>query len=165
MATPSSSRGATVGHAHLKVADLERAVAFYRDLIGMKVMARYGTRAAFLSFDGYHHDLGLNTWESAGGTPPPAGHTGLYHAAFLFRDRASLGQVIDRLREAGHRLTGAADHGVSEAVYLNDPDGNGLELYRDRPKEQWDYADDGQIAMVNAPLDVESIIAEGRAAS
>ena len=156
--------GATVGHGHLKVAELERAIAFYRDVIGMKVMMLYKDQAAFLSFDDYHHHLGLNTWESLAGSPPPHGHTGLYHIAFVFPDRKSLGQVIDRVRNAGYKLTGAADHGVSEAVYLNDPDGNGLELYRDRAKTEWPSLENGEISIINAPLDVEAIVEEGRAA-
>ncbi|MEO1701817.1 MAG: VOC family protein [Pseudomonadota bacterium] len=153
--------GTRVGHGHLKVSDLERSVRFYRDIIGMNVMARYGNQAAFLSFDDYHHDLGLNTWDSTGGTPPPPGHTGLFHVAFLYPDRSSLGQVIDRVRQAGYRLTGASDHGVSEAVYLNDPDGNGLELYRDRPREEWPRDDAGNLLMYNVPLNVEALIEEG----
>ncbi|MEM1387778.1 MAG: VOC family protein [Pseudomonadota bacterium] len=157
--------GAHVGHSHLKVADLDRAVAFYRDVIGMRLVLLYGRRAAFLSFDGYHHHLGLNTWESHGATPPPPGHTGLYHVAFVFPDRATLGAVIDRVQQAGYPLTGAADHGVSEAVYLDDPDGNGLELYRDRPPETWRYRADGQLEMLNAPLDVAALVAESRAAA
>jgi len=142
--------GATVGHGHLKVADLERAVTFYRDVIGMKEVLRHRDQAAFLSFDDYHHHLGLNTWDSAGGTPP---------------DRSSLGQVIDRIYDAGYALTGAADHLVSEAVYLNDPDGNGVELYRDRPKAEWPHDGNGVLQMSNAPLDVAALVAEGRAAA
>lgn len=155
--------GAHVGHGHLMVADLKRAVTFYTEVIGMRLVVNYGEQAAFLSFDDYHHHLGLNTWHSKDGTPPPKGHTGLYHVAFVFPDRKSLGQVIDRVRQAGFALTGAADHGVSEAVYLNDPDGNGLELYRDRPKAEWGRNPDGTYKMVNDPLDVESLVAEGRA--
>lgn len=155
--------GAHVGHGHLMVADLDRAVEFYRDVIGMRVVLMYGEQAAFLSFDDYHHHLGLNTWESKGGTPPPKGHTGLYHVAFLFPDRKTLGRVIDRVQRAGYNLTGAADHGVSEAVYLNDPDGNGLELYRDRPQSEWSFDEDGQLEMINSPLDVAALVQEGRA--
>ena len=155
--------GARVGHGHLKVADLDRAVAFYRDVIGMRVVLLYGEQAAFLSFDDYHHHLGLNTWESKDGTPPPTGHTGLYHVAFVFPDRKTLGQAIDRVQKAGFELTGAADHGVSEAVYLNDPDGNGLELYRDRPQSEWKFDDNNILEMINGPLDVASLVAEGRA--
>jgi len=155
--------GAHVGHAHLKVSDLDRAIAFYRDVIGMRVMLLYGEQAAFLSFDDYHHHLGLNTWESKGSTPPPKGHSGLYHVAFVFPDRAALGQVIDRVRTAGYKLTGAADHSVSEAVYLDDPDGNGVELYRDRPQSEWKLNDDDKPILINEPLDVEALVAEGRA--
>ncbi len=155
--------GAHVGHEHLKVADLDRAIAFYRDVIGMRVMLRWGASAAFLSFDDYHHHLGLNTWESKDGAPPPKGHTGLYHIAFLFPDRKALGAVIDRVQSAGYKLTGAADHGVSEAVYLDDPDGNGLELYRDRPQSEWKMTDEGFVEMVNSPLDVAALVSEARA--
>ncbi|MEM1289233.1 MAG: VOC family protein [Pseudomonadota bacterium] len=155
--------GASIGHGHLMVADLDRAIGFYRDVIGMRLVVLYGDQAAFMSFDDYHHHLGLNTWHSKNGTPPPEGHTGLFHVAFLFPDRRALGQVIDRVQKAGHPLTGAADHGVSEAVYLNDPDGNGLELYRDRPKAQWPVNSEGKLKMMNAPLDVAAIVAEGRA--
>ena len=164
MADEMLGGGACVGHAHLRVADLDRAVAFYRDVIGMEVTARYGGEAAFLSWDGYHHHLGLNTWQSLGAAPPPAGHTGLYHVAFLFPDRVALGRVIRRVLNAGHALTGAADHGVSEAVYLDDPDGNGLELYRDRPRGDWPWQADGTIRMSNTRLDVDALIAESRAA-
>ncbi|MBL4872339.1 MAG: VOC family protein [Rhodobacteraceae bacterium] len=157
--------GAHVGHGHLKVADIERAVEFYRDVVGMRVILRIGEQAAFLSFDGYHHHLGLNTWESKDGTPPPKGHTGLYHIAFVFPNRVALGQVIDRVQSAGYVLTGSADHGVSEAVYLDDPDGNGLELYRDRPQSEWRIDDNGNLTMSNTPLDVAALVNEGRAAS
>lgn len=149
-----------VGHVHLRVADLDRAVAFYRDVLGFEEQARVGDQAAFLGAGGYHHHIGLNTWDSKGGTPPARGHTGLYHSAFLYPDRRSLGLVIKRVLAAGYTLTGAADHGVSEAVYLNDPDGNGVELYRDRPPEDWPRDADGRLAMVNDRLDVDAIIAE-----
>lgn len=152
----------TVGHVHLKVADLERAIAFYRDVLGFELTQRYGERAAFLGAGGYHHHIGLNTWESAGGTPPPKGHTGLYHSAFLFPDRKSLGAAVARVLDAGYPLDGAADHGVSEAVYLRDPDGNGVELYRDRAAEDWPRDAHGTLAMFNDPLDVEALVAEGR---
>ena len=157
--------GAKIGHGHLRVADLKRAVAFYRDVIGMRVVLQRSDQVAFLSFDDYHHHLGLNTWNSKGGTPPPKGHTGLFHLALLFPDRATLGQAIDRVQKAGHTLTGAADHGVSEAVYLNDPDGNGLELYCDRPPSEWEIEADGTLKLVNDPLDVDALVADGRAAS
>lgn len=149
-----------VGHVHLKVADLDRAMAFYRDVLGFEEMQRFGDKAAFLGAGGYHHHVGLNTWHSLDGKPPPEGTTGLYHSAFLYPDRASLGAVIKRVQDAGYTLTGAADHGVSEAVYLNDPDGNGVELYRDRAPEEWPRDADGKLAMMNAPLDVEAIVAE-----
>lgn len=149
-----------VGHVHLKVADLERAIAFYSGLLGFGVTQRYGPRAAFLAAGGYHHHIGLNTWESAGGTPPPPGHTGLYHTAFLFPHRKALAQVFKRLVEAGWPIDGAADHGVSEAIYLTDPDGNGVELYVDRPEPDWPRAADGTLAMVNAQFDLTALLAE-----
>lgn len=149
-----------VGHVHLKVADLDRAIAFYSDVLGFELMQRYGPQAAFLGAGGYHHHIGLNTWESAGGTPPPPGHTGLYHSAFLYPDRASLGRVLARVIAAGIPLDGAADHGVSEAIYLRDPDGNGVELYRDRPPEEWPLDAQGGISMVNRPLDLDGLLAE-----
>ncbi|MEM1076419.1 MAG: VOC family protein [Pseudomonadota bacterium] len=149
-----------VGHVHLRVADLDRAVTFYRDVLGFEETQRYGDEAAFLGAGGYHHHVGLNTWNSKNGTPPPAGHSGLYHSAFLFPDRKSLGAVIKRALAAGHKLTGAADHGVSEAVYLDDPDGNGVELYRDRPPAEWPRDANGALAMVNDRLDVDAIVAE-----
>jgi catechol 2,3-dioxygenase len=149
-----------VGHVHLKVADLERAIAFYSGVLGFEVQQRYGAQAAFLSAGGYHHHIGLNTWESAGGTPPPPGHTGLYHTAFLFPDRASLGAAMKRVIAAGIPLDGAADHGVSEAIYLRDPDGNGVELYRDKPQAEWPRDATGQLRMVNARLDLQALLAE-----
>ena len=126
-----------IGHVHLKVADIERALAFYCGVLGFEEQARYGDQAAFVSAGGYHHHIGLNTWESKGGTPPPPGHTGLYHAAIRYPDRTTLADALRRLVDAGIPLDGASDHGVSEALYLRDPDGNGLELYRDRPREEW----------------------------
>ncbi|MAQ46869.1 glyoxalase [Roseovarius sp. 22II1-1F6A] len=149
-----------IGHVHLKVADLDRALRFYRDVLGFEVTQRYGTQAAFLSAGGYHHHIGLNTWDSAGATPPPPGHTGLYHTAFLYPDRASLGAVLARVLAAGFALDGAADHGVSEAVYLRDPDGNGVELYRDRAEADWPRNPDGSLAMTNRALDLEALLAE-----
>lgn len=149
-----------IGHVHLKVADLERAIAFYRDVLGFEETVRYGPQAAFLSAGGYHHHIGLNTWESLGGTAPPMGHTGLYHTAFLFPDRASLGAVLKRAIDAGIAIDGAADHGVSEAVYLRDPDGNGVELYRDRPEAEWPRDSGGNLMMSNTRLDLNALLAE-----
>ena len=149
-----------VGHVHLKVADLDRAIAFYSGILGFDVTQRYGKQAAFLSAGGYHHHIGLNTWDSLGGSPPPPGHTGLYHSAFLFPDRKSLAQVLKRLVEAGYPLTGATDHGVSEALYLDDPDGNGVELYRDRPEADWPRDADGSLKMITKRLDVQALLAE-----
>ncbi len=149
-----------IGHVHLKVADLERAIAFYSDILGFELTSRYGPQAAFLSAGGYHHHIGLNTWESLEGTSPPPGHTGLYHTAFLYPDRASLGAVLKRVVDAGIPIDGAADHGVSEAVYLRDPDGNGVELYRDRPEADWPRDAHGNLTMSNARLDVNALLAE-----
>lgn len=152
-----------VGHVHLRVSDLDQSIAFYRDVLGFNLRQRYGAQAAFMAAGEYHHHLGLNTWESLGGSPAPKGHPGLYHAAFLYPDRATLGAAIANVVDQGIEITGAADHGVSEAVYFDDPDGNGIELYRDRAPEDWPTADDGTLKMVNAPLDVAALIAEGRA--
>ncbi len=149
-----------VGHVHLKVADLDRAIAFYSGLLGFDVTQRYGAQAAFLSAGGYHHHIGLNTWESLGATPPPPGHTGLYHSAFLFPHRKALADVLKRLTDAGYPLDGASDHGVSEALYLTDPDGNGVELYRDRDPADWPRTEDGTLAMVTKRLDVQGLLAE-----
>lgn len=150
----------TIGHVHLKVADLERALGFYRDLLGFEVTQRYGAGAVFLSAGGYHHHIGLNTWESRGGPPPPPGTTGLYHVAIRYPTRAALADAVRRLIEANHPLDGASDHGVSEAIYLRDPDENGVELYWDRPKEQWPRAADGSIAMLTRPLDLDGLLRE-----
>ena len=152
--------GARIGHVHLKVADLERAIGFYAGVLGFEVTQRYGAQAAFLSAGGYHHHIGLNTWESRGGAPAPRGSTGLYHAAILYPTRADLADALRRVRAAGIPLDGAADHGVSEAIYLRDPDNNGVELYRDRAPEEWPRAPDGAIAMINAPLDLEALADE-----
>ena len=149
-----------IGHVHLKVADLDRAIAFYSGVLGFEITQRYGPQAAFLSAGGYHHHIGLNTWESKGGKPPAHGTTGLYHTAILFPDRASLGAVLKRVIEAGIPLDGAADHGVSEALYLRDPDGNGVELYCDRPEAEWPRDAQGNLAMVNAPVDLHALLAE-----
>lgn len=149
-----------IGHIHLKVADLDRALVFYRDVLGFEVQAQIGDQAAFLGAGGYHHHIALNTWESLGAPPAPDGHTGLYHAAILFPDRVSLGAAVARVIAAGIPLDGAADHGVSEAVYLRDPDGNGVELYRDRPRDQWPRDGKGALRMVNARLDVGALLAE-----
>lgn len=160
-AAPAAAAPATrIGHVHLRVSDLERSLRFYVDVLGLDVMQRHGDEAAFLSAGGYHHHIGLNTWTSKGGTPPPPGHTGLFHTAFVYPDRATLGAAVRRVVAAGVAITGKADHGVSEAVYLNDPDGNGVELYRDRPQDAWPRDDNGSLAMVNAPLDLEALMAE-----
>jgi catechol 2,3-dioxygenase len=150
-----------IGHVHLKVADLDRALAFWRDILGFDEQARIGDQAAFLSACGYHHHIGLNTWESAGGSPPPPGTTGLYHVAVRFPDRKALAEALRRILEAGIPLEGASDHGVSEAIYLRDLDGNGVELYRDRPREEWPMTSDGkQVAMFTRPLDLQAVLAE-----
>jgi catechol 2,3-dioxygenase len=149
-----------IGHVHLKVADLDRALRFYRDVLGFELTQRYGPGAAFLSAGGYHHHIGLNTWESGGGPPPAAGTTGLYHVAILYPTRAELGDALRRVLEADIPLDGAADHGVSEALYLRDPDANGVELYWDRPADQWPRTSDGQLAMFTRRLDIESLLRE-----
>ena len=149
-----------IGHVHLKVADLARALGFYRDVLGFELTQRYGRDAAFVSAGGYHHHIGLNVWESRGGGPPPPGSTGLYHVAILYPDRTALADALRRLIEAGIPLEGASDHGVSEALYLRDPDGNGIELYRDRPREEWPRDGEGNVAMVTRPLDVKALLAE-----
>lgn len=150
--------GVCIGHVHLKVSDLERAIALYRDVIGFEVTQRFGRQAAFLSAGGYHHHIGLNTWESAGGAAPPAGSTGLYHAAILFPSRVSLARAVKHLLDKGVSLDGAADHGVSQAVYLRDPDGNGLELYWDRPQEEWPRSASGELAMGTDPLNLAELL-------
>jgi catechol 2,3-dioxygenase len=154
--------GVTIGHVHLKVADLERALAFYRGVLGFELMQRFGSQAAFISAGGYHHHIGLNTWESAGGAPPPQGATGLYHLAILYPTRGALADALRRVREAGIELEGASDHGVSEALYLRDPDGNGVELYWDRPQDQWPRTADGELAMVTRSLDLDGLAAEAK---
>jgi catechol 2,3-dioxygenase len=150
--------GTDIGHVHLKVGDLRRAIDFYHGVLGFDVMATFGDQAAFLSAGGYHHHLGLNTWESAGGTPPPPGHTGLYHHAIRYPARADLARALRRVIEAGVPLQGASDHGVSEAIYLADPDGNGVELYWDRPREAWPHDADGGLVMYTRPLDVRGLL-------
>ena len=149
-----------IGHVHLKVADLERALKFYCGVLGFELQQRFGSQAAFVSAGGYHHHLGLNTWESAGGSPPTPGTTGLYHVAILYPTRASLADALQRLIAAGVELDGAADHGVSEALYLRDPDGNGVELYRDRPPAQWPRTSDGRLAMFTRALDLDALLKE-----
>lgn len=146
-----------IGHVHLKVADLERALEFYVGVLGFELQQRYGPQAAFVSAGGYHHHIGLNTWESGGGDPPPYGHTGLYHVAILYPSRASLADALRRLEAAGWPLDGASDHGVSEALYLRDPDGNGIELYRDRPEAEWPRTTAGSLAMVSRRLDLDAL--------
>lgn len=149
-----------IGHVHLKVSDLERALQFYTEVLGFNLTQRYGTQAAFVSAGGYHHHIGLNTWESRGGSPPPPGTTGLYHVAILYPTRKELARALKRLLEFGWPLHGASDHGVSEAIYLADPDGNGLELYCDRPPAQWPRTADGELAMTTRPLDLTGLLAE-----
>ena len=148
--------GADIGHVHLKVSDLERSVGFYRDVLGFEVMHRYGEEAAFLSAGGYHHHIGLNTWESKGGHPPPTGTTGLFHVAIRYPSREALAVAVKQVVDAGIPLTGASDHGVSEAIYLRDPDQNGIELYRDRPRDEWPDE------MYTAPLDLAALLAEAQ---
>jgi catechol 2,3-dioxygenase len=152
--------GVRIGHVHLKVADLERAIAFYHGVLGFDVTQRYGSQAAFLSAGGYHHHIGLNTWESQGGSPPAPGTTGLYHVAILYPTRAALADALRRLIAAGIPLEGASDHGVSEALYLSDPDGNGVELYWDRPESEWPRTPQGEIAMYTHRLDLEGLLQE-----
>jgi catechol 2,3-dioxygenase len=157
---PPIDAGVRIGHVHLKVADLERSLAFYCGVLGFQLMQRFGAQAAFISAGGYHHHIGLNTWESLGGKPPAPGTTGLYHVAILYPTRALLADALRRLRRAKIPLDGAADHGVSEALYLRDPDDNGVELYRDRPREQWPRSPDGGVAMFTHPLDLDGLLAE-----
>jgi catechol 2,3-dioxygenase len=149
-----------IGHVHLKVANLDRSLGFWRDVLGFDLQQRMGDQAAFISAGNYHHHLGLNTWESKGGSPPPRGSTGLYHVAIRYPDRRSLADALRRVLEAGIPLEGASDHGVSEAIYLRDPDDNGVELYRDRPEEEWPRAPDGTLAMTLQPLDLQGLLAE-----
>ena len=157
---PPIAAGVRIGHVHLKVANLQRALDFYVGVLGFELVQRYGTQAAFISAGGYHHHIGLNTWESLGGTPPPAGSTGLYHTAILYPTRAALADALRRLTKAKIPLDGASDHGVSEALYLRDPDQNGVELYWDRPKELWPRDAKGGLAMITERLDLGSLLAE-----
>jgi catechol 2,3-dioxygenase len=149
-----------IGHVHLKVANLDRALAFYCDVLGFELIQRFGSEAAFISAGGYHHHIGLNTWESEGGKPPAPGTTGLFHLALRYPDRSTLADALRRLNRAGVRLDGASDHGVSEALYLRDPDQNGVELYRDRPREEWPRTATGELAMHTHRLDLDALLAE-----
>ena len=151
-----------VGHVHLKVADLERSLAFWHGVLGFEIQQQMGTSAAFISAGGYHHHIALNTWDSAGGTPPPPGSTGLYHVAIRYPDRASLADALRRVLQAGISLDGASDHGVSEALYLRDPDENGVELYRDRPESEWPRGEDGKLKMTLGRLDVDALLREAK---
>jgi catechol 2,3-dioxygenase len=152
--------GTAIGHVHLKVSDLKRSLDFYCGVLGFQLITTYGDQAAFISAGGYHHHIGLNTWESRGATAPPPHHTGLYHVAILLPTRKDLGVIMKQLINNNYPITGAADHGVSEAIYLNDPDGNGLEIYRDRPREEWPLKEDGSIDMFTKRLDLESLLLE-----
>jgi catechol 2,3-dioxygenase len=162
--TPIDAR-VDIGHVHLKVADIDRALAFYCDVLGFELQQRIGDSAAFISAGGYHHHIGLNTWESRGGSPPPPGTTGLYHVAIRYPDRATLADALRRLLAARIPLDGASDHGVSEALYLRDPDNNGIELYRDRPKEEWPRTPSGELAMISAAVDLDALLAEAGASA
>lgn len=152
--------GASIGHVHLKVADLDRALAFYQGVLGFELIKRMGDEAAFISAGGYHHHIGLNTWHSKGMPPAPVNAAGLYHTAILYPTRKDLSAILRRLMDAGVKLQGSADHGVSEALYFNDPDRNGLELYWDKPKSDWPHSEDGMLTMINKPLDIDGLLAE-----
>ncbi|WP_297771223.1 VOC family protein [uncultured Roseovarius sp.] len=152
-----------IGHVHLKVSDLDRAIGFYAGVLGFEVQQKSGTRSAFLSAGGYHHHIGLNTWDSLGGPPAPKGHAGLYHTAFLYSDRAQLADALRRVMQAGIPIEGAADHGVSEAVYISDPDGNGVELYRDRPEAEWPRDAEGNLKMSNDSVDLTELLSHAPA--
>ncbi|ETW11837.1 biphenyl-2,3-diol 1,2-dioxygenase III [Roseivivax marinus] len=158
--TTEAPAGMRIGHVHLKVSDLDRSIDFYQRVLGLKLMQRYGPSAAFLSAGGYHHHLGLNTWDSKGAGPAPRGYPGLFHTAFLFPDRKTLGEALARAIAAGIEISGAADHGVSEAVYFDDPDGNGVEIYRDRPEADWPRDENGDLALYNRPLDLQALLAD-----
>ena len=160
MASEKIHPGVRIGHVHLKVADLDRALKFYCGVLGFELQQQFGSQAAFISAGGYHHHIGLNTWESRGGSAPPPGATGLYHAAILYPTRAALADALRRVLAAGIEIDGAADHGVSEAIYLRDPDGNGLEFYWDRPKAAWPRATNGELAMFTRPLDLDNLLAQ-----
>ena len=149
-----------IGHIHLKVSNIDKALSFYCDLLGFQVIQRVGDQAAFISAGGYHHHIGLNTWESKDGTPPPNGHTGLYHTAILFPNRLELAKTLKKLMDEEYPLQGAADHGVSEAIYLADPDGNGVELCADKPRDEWPRKQNGELEMVTLPLDFDGLLAE-----
>jgi catechol 2,3-dioxygenase len=149
-----------IGHVHLKVSDLERSLAFYHELLGFEITQRYGSQAVFISAGGYHHHIGLNTWHSKGAGPAPVNVPGLYHTAILYPTRKDLAIILKRLVDAKYPLTGASDHGVSEALYLDDPDGNGVELYWDKPKEQWPVDANGNLVMVSERLDLEGLLRE-----
>ncbi|NWF88474.1 MAG: VOC family protein [Ignavibacteriaceae bacterium] len=149
-----------IGHIHLTVSDLERSIKFYRDILGFEITQFYGEQAVFLSAGGYHHHIGLNTWAGAGAMPPPDGHTGLYHFAILYPNRKELAKVAKRLFEVNYKIDGASDHGVSESIYLSDPDGNGIELYADRREENWPVNSDGHLEMITKPLNIITLLAE-----
>lgn len=153
-------KATTIGHVHLTVSDLDRSLSFYRDILGFEVTAYYGESAVFLSAGGYHHHIGLNTWAGKGATPAPKGHTGMYHFAILLPSRKELAKTLRSLIEANYPIDGASDHGVSEAIYLSDPDGNGVELYTDRPKDEWKVSNDGKVEMITKALDIEGLLAE-----
>jgi len=157
--------GTRIGHVHLKVASIDRALGFYVGVLGFSIKQPYGEQAAFVAAGDYHHHIGLNTWESEGGSPPPRGTTGLFHLAILYPERADLADALRRVRNAGYELDGASDHGVSEALYLRDPDGNGVELYWDRPEADWPHAEDGSLAMTTQRLDLDDLLAAARATS
>lgn len=162
MSSPAIDPRTTIGHVHLKVSDIERALDFYCGILGFQLMQRYGKGAAFISAGGYHHHIGLNTWQSLGGSPPPPNATGLFHLAILYPDRPSLADALRRLLEAEVPIDGASDHGVSEAIYLRDPDGNGVELYRDYPREQWPLSPEGELAMDTRPLDLRALLTDAQ---
>lgn len=149
-----------IGHVHLKVSNIEKSLAFYRDLLGFELTTMYGKDAAFIAAGGYHHHIGLNTWQSKNGHPPPTNSTGLFHTAIVYPTRKDLATILKRLIDANYPLTGASDHGVSEAIYLNDPDENGVELYWDKPKEQWQYHADGSVVMYTKTLDLKNLLEE-----